>query len=96
MMKMLRQAVAILTVAGLLGTVWSGWAAEGKDAPKPKPYPLDTCVVSGQKLGTMGEPYVFVHGDREIKLCCKGCLKAFTNAPAKYIKKLEAAERQAR
>jgi hypothetical protein len=62
---------------------------------RPKPYPLTTCVVSGEKLGEMGKPYVFTNEDREIKLCCKGCLKDFKKDPAKYIKKLEEAEKQA-
>ncbi len=38
-----------------------------------KPYPLDTCVVEDEKLGSMGDPYVFVHEGQELKLCCKGC-----------------------
>lgn len=53
-----------------------------------KPYPLDTCIVSDEKLGEMGEPYVFVHEGQEIKLCCKSCKKKFTKDPAAYLKKL--------
>ena len=66
--------------------------AEEKSA-KPKPYPLKTCAVSGEKLGEMGAPYVFTYQGRELKLCCKGCLKDFNKEPAKYIKKLEEAEK---
>ncbi len=66
------------------------------DATKPaKPYILKTCLVTDEKLGGMGETYVFTYKDREIKLCCKGCLKTFNKEPAKYIKKLEAAEAKA-
>lgn len=59
-------------------------------------YPLDTCVVSGEKLGDMGEPYVHVHQeagkpDRTVKFCCKGCLKKFQQDPAKYLKLLDEA-----
>lgn len=69
-------------------------AAEDK-AAKPKPYPLKTCVVSDEPLGgDHGEPYVFVHAGREFKLCCKPCLKDFNKEPAKYIKKVEAAEKK--
>lgn len=64
--------------------------------PKLKPYPLKTCLVSGEKLGEMGTPYVFIHQGREIKFCCKGCLKDFNKETAKYIKKLEAAEKAAK
>lgn len=63
-------------------------------AKKLKPYPLDTCVVTGEKFGGMGEPYVFVYQGREIKLCCKGCLKEFKKDPAKYLKQIEAAEQK--
>lgn len=66
-----------------------------QDKTKAKPYPLKTCVVSDEKLGgDMGEPYVFTHQGREIKLCCKSCLKDFNKQPARFIKKLEAAEKK--
>ncbi len=84
--------VTILAAACL--ALPAGWAAN-KQTAKPKPYPLTTCVVSGQKLGGMGAPYVFTHGNREIKLCCTGCLTAFQKDPAKYLKKIEEAEAQA-
>ncbi|MGN6552443.1 MAG: hypothetical protein ACTHLW_01750 [Verrucomicrobiota bacterium] len=62
--------------------------AEGK---KPTSYPLTTCIVSGEKLGEMGSPHVFTYQDREIKLCCKSCLKKFNQDQAGYLKKLDAA-----
>jgi YHS domain-containing protein len=42
----------------------------------------------------MGDPYVFTHAGREVKLCCKACLKDFNKDPAKYVKKMEAAEKK--
>lgn len=54
-----------------------------------KPYKLDTCIVSDEKLGEMGKPFVFVHEGQEIKLCCKDCRKKFDKDPAKYLKKHE-------
>ncbi len=60
---------------------------------KVKPYPLKNCVTDGEKLGSMGKPYTFVHEGREIKLCCKGCEDDFKKDSARYIKKLEAAEK---
>jgi hypothetical protein len=62
---------------------------------KGKTYPLKTCLVSGQGLGGMGDPYVFTYQGREIKLCCKGCLKQFNKEPASYLKKLDEAEKAA-
>lgn len=55
-----------------------------------KPYPLQVCPVSGEKLGEMGDPVVFVHQGQEIKLCCKNCRKDFDADPAKYLTKLTA------
>ncbi len=62
---------------------------------KPKPYTLKTCPVSGDKLGEMGAPYVFVYEGREIKLCCKNCLKDFNKTPKKYLKQIDQAEAKA-
>jgi hypothetical protein len=80
-----------VTVAALM--TFSAVAAD--DAAKPKPYPLKTCVVSDEKLGgDMGDPYIFTYNDREVKLCCKGCLKDFNKEPEKYVKKMETAEKK--
>ena len=86
--------IALATVA-LATAVFTG-VADDKKADKPKPYPLKTCVVSDEKLGEMGEPYVFVHEGQEIKLCCKSCQKDFKKDPAKYLKKVSAADKSAK
>ena len=51
-----------------------------------------TCVVSGEKLGSMGDPYVFTYEGRQVKLCCDGCLADFKKDPAKYLKKMDEAD----
>lgn len=56
-----------------------------------KPYPLDTCLVGGGKLGSMGEPVVITHEGREIKFCCESCQPKFEKDPAKYLAKLDEA-----
>jgi len=63
---------------------------------KLKPYPIDTCSVSGEKLGEMGKPFVTEYKGREIKFCCKSCVKDFNKDPEKYVKKLEQAEAKAK
>ncbi|MDX1953768.1 MAG: hypothetical protein SFY81_16480 [Verrucomicrobiota bacterium] len=69
-------------------------AEEGKKAEKAKPYPLETCLVSDEKFGgDMGEPYVFVEEGREVKLCCKSCLKDYNKDKKKFTKKMEDAEK---
>ena len=64
-------------------------AAEKKAEKQAKPYPLNKCVVSGEKLDSMGEPFVFVHEGREVKLCCKDCKKDFDKETAKFIAKID-------
>ncbi|HMP75557.1 MAG TPA: hypothetical protein PKE12_04595 [Kiritimatiellia bacterium] len=54
-------------------------------------YPLKVCIISGEKLGSHGKPIVHMHGDREIKLCCRQCLKKFTSNPQKYIAAIDKA-----
>jgi hypothetical protein len=79
----------------LLGAALVSQAAENKSDAKVKPYTLKVCPVSDEKLGgDMGDPYVFTHEGREIKLCCKGCLKDFNKDSAKYIKKIDKAEKK--
>jgi len=85
----------------VLGAALACQAAEkadksDKSAAKPKAYTLKTCPVSDEKLGEMGDPYVFTHEGREIKLCCKGCLKDFNKDSAKFVKKIEKAEKKAK
>ncbi len=65
------------------------------DSPKQvKPYPLKTYVVSGEKLDSMGKPYVFTNETQEVKLCCKDCLKDFKKDSAKFTKKIEDANKK--
>lgn len=80
-----------LLLAALIAAPLLTSAAEKKAAAKP--YPLDTCLVSDEKLGADPQmaTFVFTHEGQEIKLCCKSCQKDFNKTPAKYLKKLEGA-----
>ena len=52
-------------------------------------------MVSGEKFGgDMGEPYVFTHEGREIKLCCKSCKKDFDKDTAKLVAKVDEAAKK--
>jgi YHS domain-containing protein len=55
---------------------------------------LKTCPVSGDKLGEMGDPYVFAYKGQEVKLCCKGCKDKFDKTPDKYMKLIRAADKK--
>ena len=99
MMKNLGMFVAVAVIA-------SGAAACGKEDSKttasapatsaatakaPDAYPLDTCVVTGEKLGEMGDVIKYNHNGREIRFCCPGCVAKFKADPEKYLKILDAA-----
>lgn len=67
--------------------------APGMEAPAAKtadakPYPLEVCIVSGEELGSMGEPIVLVHEGQTVKFCCDQCAPKFEKEPAKYLAKL--------
>ena len=49
-------------------------------------YPIKTCVVSGEELGSMGDPIVLVHEGTTVKLCCEGCKEDFEADPDKFLK----------
>jgi hypothetical protein len=61
----------------LLAIVMTGTAPLDKAVPASESYPLDTCAVAGKKLGSMGDPIVYVHEGRQVKFCCKGCVPSF-------------------
>jgi hypothetical protein len=81
-MKHLFLAVLMATLACTACT----WAADTKPASS---YPLDTCVVSGEKLGAMGAPFVVTVKGREVRLCCSGCKAKLEASPDEYIKKID-------
>jgi YHS domain-containing protein len=66
-------------------------AAPASAAPASAPYTLDTCPVSGEELGSMGEPVVYMHEGREIRFCCQGCVEPFQENPAQYLEAVDAA-----
>lgn len=84
MKQTLRLVLALGVIALGRGALPDANAAEAKST-----YPLQTCVVSGEKLGDHGKPYHFTHEKKEVQLCCKACLKDFKKEPAKYMKKIE-------
>ncbi|MFN4873814.1 MAG: hypothetical protein ACK5JP_08390 [Akkermansiaceae bacterium] len=54
-----------------------------------KPYLADTCIVTDNKLGSMGTPVTKVYGDQEVKFCCKPCVAKFEKDPQRYLKKIQ-------
>lgn len=59
-------------------------------------YPLKTCLVSDEPLGSMGEATPYVHRvagkpDRVVFFCCEGCSDDFKANPDKFLKKVDEA-----
>jgi len=91
-MKQFNRIVKSIIIAGLAlvaTTSMSTAKADTSTNAPVKPDPMTTCPVSGEKLGEMGKPMVFVYQGQEVKLCCTGCKKDFDKDPAKYLKKIQ-------
>ncbi len=75
-----------------VAALWAGAAAvpaaETKDG---EAYPIDVCIVSGMKLGSMGDPYVHDYEGRKVLFCCAGCIGKFEKDATEYLKKLDQA-----
>ncbi|HZW10417.1 MAG TPA: hypothetical protein VFF69_10985, partial [Phycisphaerales bacterium] len=76
-------AIAFTSLGGIMivGT--------GPETPTPRPYPLGTCPVSGEELGSMGEPVVKVYEGREVRFCCDDCIGKFEENQAKYWREVD-------
>ncbi len=53
-----------------------------------KAYPLETCVVTGLSLDSMGEPVEFTYKGNTFLLCCRNCINTIKAKPDTYIRKL--------
>lgn len=53
-----------------------------------RPYPFDTCIVTDNALGSMGDPITKVYDGQEIKFCCEPCVAEFEANQAEFRKKL--------
>jgi YHS domain-containing protein len=98
--KDMKLKMTVITLAALLAAGLIVRAEEKAAAPKDT-YPLKTCVVSDEDLGDMGDlvKYTYKSQDgkeREVRFCCRKCIKKFEKDPATYLKKLDEAEAKAK
>jgi hypothetical protein len=68
-----------------MAKVDAGWIEAGK-----KTYKVDVCPVSGEKLGSMGDPVDVLYGTRLVRLCCKSCTKEMRKDGAAVVAKVDA------
>ncbi|MGE3309263.1 MAG: hypothetical protein AB7O66_04775 [Limisphaerales bacterium] len=84
-----------LVAVGALGLAFvTAQAAEKHFKLKVKPYPLDVCAVSAEKLDSMGDPVFFTVGDQEVGLCCASCKKDFTKDKDANLAKIQEAAKK--
>lgn len=77
-------ATATILLASCAGGAGGNVASSGST----KPYTKDTCLVTGNKLGSMGTPVSLSHEGQEVKLCCRPCVAKFKADPQRYLSKL--------
>ncbi len=70
----------------------AAWAAKERAS-----YPLDVCVSSDEKLGSMGKSPEYIYRvaekpDRLVVFCCAGCDEDFLKDPEKHLAKIDAAK----
>ncbi len=75
----------------LVGAIYAAENASSNTA-----YPLNICIVSGDKLGQMGAPSIVNYKGTEVRFCCKDCVKDFEKDPDKYLKRLHDAEQKSK
>ncbi len=98
MKKITQKIVMVVAIAFFFALAGYGVAMEGhphdtdhkkvSDQTKDleNAYPLSTCVISGEKLGSMGEPVTYTYKGQEIKACCSMCINKIKEDPEKYLK----------
>ncbi len=87
----MKTTLRTLTATLLLGLALAACATSESTATagKVKPYPLKTCLVTGNDLDSMGGPVTRVYDGQQIKFCCKPCVQKFEANPGKYLAQLK-------
>ena len=90
-----------MMILALLAAVSAGCSADQKTSQQApagssttanaKAYPVDWCIVSGEKLGAMGDPVIKTYQGQEVKFCCKYCIEEFEKTPAMYLARIDSA-----
>lgn len=85
-------AIGGLVSAGAAPSTQPATTRPSESAATTRPYPMDVCVVSGEKLNSMGDaPVILQWQGREVRFCCRDCVEEFKRDPARYLAKLDAA-----
>ncbi|HMP90984.1 MAG TPA: hypothetical protein PJ991_12340 [Kiritimatiellia bacterium] len=68
---------------------WSFVYASNVKTEVAEKYPINTCIVSGKKLGSMGDPFKYEYNGRIVMFCCDGCIGRFDKNADEYLTKLD-------
>lgn len=63
--------------------------AELSEADHASAMKQHVCPVSGEMLGTMGQPIIVSVSNQDVWVCCDGCTKTLKADPEKYLAKLK-------
>lgn len=86
-MKSMKQILAGVFACGLIAA--APWALAEDEKRVGDAYSLDVCAVSGEPLGSMGDPIVLVKDSRELRLCCAGCNGAVEKQTESVMSKVD-------
>ena len=64
-------------------------ADQAAEARVGDPYALSVCAVSGEPLGSMGDPVIKVYDGREVRFCCASCVKTLEKDPEKAFAEID-------
>jgi len=88
-MKLKTNLLALSILVAIASVLTVSCATNGSSVSSGvKPYTADTCIVTDNELGSMGDPVTMVHKGQEVKFCCKPCVSKFKANPDKYLAKL--------
>lgn len=73
------------TTLAILAMALLGACATTNTASGVKPYPLDTCIVTDNRLGSMGPVITRVYNNQEVKFCCPPCVREFEEDPDHFL-----------
>lgn len=84
----MKSIILRLSAATAIAVLASCAAGGSSPVAGAKPYPLTTCLVTDNSLGSMGSPVTKVYKGQEVKFCCRPCVAKFDKEPERYLAKI--------
>ena len=87
-MKAHIKPIVQISVMAMAALTFVSCQSTGSTAGGVKPYTKEVCIVSGNTLGSMGDPVTLINDGQEVKFCCQPCVVKFKANPQKYLSQL--------